>query len=151
MILGLFVGVVLLSAALAITWLSYMYQRRPDGVPQWPAPAPAPQRQRHDLEKELLPYRTGEYPTVEVEPFEPVAEPVEAAPVGPYRSRHAADEDLAEPDVKPWQVPALENEATPFFWSTGTYPVFNVDLSATNSWNRADLRALLDMDKEAAA
>lgn len=146
MILGLSILLVLSMVALGAVWLSYRYQWRPVGVPRWPAPAPGQQR-GHDFEEELRPYRTGEYPVVEA-----AAEPVEAEQVGPYRSRHAADEDLAETTARPWQVPALENEATPFFWSTGELPVYDTEeLSATNSWNRAELLARLGMDEEAAA
>lgn len=86
----------------------------------------------------------------------------------PLVARHAAVEDEAavaaepvevEPEPEPqypgpwWAQPtvALPNERTPIFHESGSYPVLDLDLSATNSWNRAALRALLDMPEEEAA
>jgi len=163
MILGLTVGVVFLAVALGVTWLSFRFQRRPDGVPRWPAP----DRPRADfsstfaaalegigVEAGPLPepdYRTGEYPTVPAVEQQVVEQPAADAPRGEHVARHAADEDLVDPDAPPWRRPTLLTEPTPFFWSTGTYPVCTVNLSATDSWNRADLLRRLGMDEGAAA
>lgn len=95
-------------------------------------------------------YRSGEYPLVEVPAVE-VVEPAQVAEPVEHVARHAAAERVLS-DTRPWLTPALHQEATPFYWATGELPTYDVDqLSATNSWNRAALRELLDMDAEEAA
>ncbi len=95
-------------------------------------------------------YHSGEYPLVEVLAVE-VAEPAQVAEPVEHVARHAATERVLS-DARPWLTPALNQESTPFFWATGEMPTYDVDqLSATNSWNRAALRELLDMDAEEAA
>jgi len=74
-------------------------------------------------------YASGEYPLVPP----PRHAAVEASTDEP--------EYVAEPaePVFPWLRPVLDTEPTPIFHSTGSYPVLDLDLSATNSWNRAEL------------
>jgi hypothetical protein len=157
MILGLTVGVVFLAVALVVTWLSFRFQRRPDGAPRWPAALEPVYPPQHTFADELAAIGveagpvdepecscTGEYPVVEVE------EPPAPAPAGQYRSRHAADEDLTEPSVRPWQRPTLHTEPTPFFSATAVH----LNLSNTGSWmaaGRAELLEWLARDEEAAA
>lgn len=159
MILGLSILLFLSMVALGAVWLSYRYQWRPAGVPRWPAPYPLrpttrlPELTEIGVEAGPMPepnYRTGEYPVVEAATEPAAAEPVEAEQVGPYRSRHAADEDLAEPSVKHWLRPTLHTEATPLFSATAV----RLDLSETGSWmaaSRAELLERLARDEEAAA
>lgn len=147
MILGLSIAIGVLAVGLAFRWLSVRYQPRPlETATQWPAAPPV----RADFADELAAigveagvqpapnYRSGEYPVV---------------------ARHAAVEDEpvveAEPQhAGPWwaqPVVAVADERTPIFGESGSYPVLELDLSATNSWNRAALRERLGMDREEAA
>lgn len=94
-------------------------------------------------------YSSGEWPlvarhaAVEDEP-EVSAEPVEVEPEPEPEPQHPGPW-WAQPAV------AVTDERTPIFGESGSFPVLDLDLSATNSWNRAELRALLDMDAEEAA
>lgn len=146
------VALVLLAiVALAVVlWLLGGRRRPLAPVTEWP-PAPA---DRPTFAAELAAvdvpagpnYHSGEWPLVArhaaVEDELAAAEPVEVEP---------------EPEPQypgPWwaqPTAALPNERTPIFHESGSYPVLDLDLSATNSWNRADLRKLLDMDAEEAA
>jgi len=78
-------------------------------------------------------YASGEYPLVPP----PRHAAVEASTDEPEYVAEPVVEP-AEP-VFPWLRPVLDTEPTPIFHSTGSYPVLDLDLSATNSWNRAEL------------
>lgn len=165
MILGLSIALGVLAVGLAFWWLSVRFQARPlEPVTQWPA-APA---HRSDFAGELTAigvvetgrqpapnYVSDEYPLVEV-PAAEVAEPVQVAePAAPVEhvARHAAVERVLS-DARPWLTPALHSERSPIFHESGSFPVLDLDLSATNAWGQADraaLRELLDMPEEEAA
>lgn len=124
-------------------------------VTEWP-PAPA---DRPSFAAELAAidvpagpnYVSGEYPLVAKhaaveDELVVVAEPLEVEP---------------EPEPEPqypgpwWAQPAVAvtDERTPIF-DEGRFPVFNLDLSATNAWTSADraaLKAALRMPEEEAA
>lgn len=156
MILGLSIAIGVLAVGLVFWWLSLRFQpRQLELVAQWPeAPATRPDFAGGlaaigvEVGPQPAPnYRSGEYPVV---------------------ARHAATEHelvvAAEPvEVEPepepqysgpwWAQPtvAVADERTPIFGESGSYPVLELDLSATNSWNRAALRERLGMDTEEAA
>lgn len=144
-----FALVLLAIVALAVVlWL--LGRRRPLApVTEWP---PVPQRTGFAGELAAIGavvetgqqpapnYHSGEYPLVEVPAVE-VAEPAQVAEPVEHVARHAAVERVLS-DARPWLTPALHQEATPFYWATGELPTYDVDdLSATNSWNRAELLA----------
>jgi hypothetical protein len=137
--------VLLAIAALAVVLWA---MRRPgvEPVTEWPA-APAPQV---DFAAELraidVPapanYRSGEWPVVEprraaIEDDDP-AEPVEVEP-----EPQAEPAEPTEIEAPWWTLPpaAIYHEPTPLFSAGRAYPSCDVDLSATNSWNRAELLA----------
>jgi len=145
MTIALVIAALLMGLALGIAVVAF---KRPEAeaVTRWPGrhrtalPAGRPHDAGSTFATELREigvtagpeYRSGEYPTVEVE----AVEPAEQAPI---------------PDARPWLTPTLHTEPTPLFHATGSYPVLEVDLSYTNSWNRSDLLRRLGMDEGAAA
>lgn len=84
---------------------------------------------------------TDEYLPLHTASAADVTEPVEVEP------------EPAEPPTAPWWTHpvALADEPTPIWCAGRPYPVLDLDLSATNSWNRAALRQRLGMDAEEAA
>lgn len=144
-IAGVFIGI-----ALGIAVLMFRTPRL-EPVTQWPAPDPLRQStfasELTDIGVEAGPmpepnYRTGEYPTV-------VVERVEAPPVE-HVAQHAAAERALISEARPWLTPTLHTEPTPLFHDSGTYPVLDLDLSATGSWmaaGRTELLAWLARDE----
>lgn len=147
--------VLLAIVALAVVlWLLGGRRRPLAPVTEWP-PAPA---DRPTFAAELAAidvpagpnYSSGEWPLV---------------------ARHAAGEDEPEVSAEPvevepepepqypgpwWAQPVIPvyDERTPIFGESGSFPVLELDLSATNAWSSADraaLKAALRMDAEEAA
>lgn len=152
--------VLLAIVAMAVAlWLLGGRRRPLQPITRWPA------AQRPDFAHELTAigvvdagpqpapnYRSGEYPLVEAPAVE-VVEPAQVAEPVEHVARHAATERVLS-DARPWLTPALHSERSPIFHESGSFPVLDLDLSATNAWGQADraaLRELLDMDAEEAA